>query len=241
MIKLSKEFLNDLVSFPKDTISTLSSSDGLNGKSLVTSPINLFDFDKITKIFFVTNPPASADAMFFDSKRIAFIEFKTGFNRRVTKKNLDPQKMTCPKDGSSCEDYKDLFFKKQKSEINEIIDSIRFKIIESGRFLEFKGSLGISSESKEFSFVFVVVIDVPNTDALDGMMNDLTKKTNSRPTGNNCIAEVGECFCRFRKSDSNGLYLYDEIKVYSSVEFQAICDNKSGCQVLNPAGVAHGI
>ena len=83
-----------------------------------------------TRIF--TNGVAtSADALAFSKKHIQFVEFKSGFKKKITKNTMDKEKAKCDKTNAFCNDYWNLFFKNQETESIGLINSLQMKAADS--------------------------------------------------------------------------------------------------------------
>ena len=67
----------------RGTVTKLSKSD--NGKSLVKSEFEMFNFDAIMR--FVSDPeqPSSVDGIYFSNGNLHLVEFKTGFIKKFKK------------------------------------------------------------------------------------------------------------------------------------------------------------
>ena len=102
----------------KDPISTIS----LNYRThspLVKSDRKLYNYDRICESLFEPDKkPTSADGLEITESAISFVEFKTGFFRKVTKSNYPQEKCLCPDNREKvCKDYWNLFFKEQEKEV----------------------------------------------------------------------------------------------------------------------------
>ena len=199
-------------------ISELSESD--KGKVLVDDERKSYNFDKITEIVYDNKKvPASADALLATDKEVLLTEFKSGFKRKISKKNLDYSRLTCPDDKTKvCKDYGNLLIDKGNLEVEELLDSLRSKAIESYTTLE-KRILPLCDdllESKRARLVFGVVVD----DYIDSMEDTLTELAGIRST-TNTVTIVKEALSRFvgLVDVENKDYYYDEVKVFSPYEY----------------------
>ena len=98
-----------------DTITDMSKSD--SGKCLVRDERKLYNFDKITRELYEIKTPESADSIYASDRKVFFVEYKSGFKKRITKGNFDRKLMSCYEDNEKyCEAYATLFFKNQNAE-----------------------------------------------------------------------------------------------------------------------------
>lgn len=203
-----------------ESVSMLSKSE--KGNSLVSDETKLYDFDRITKkIYGSEKCPTSADALLVTDKILLLTEFKSGFKRKISQETLNYEWLTCPDDGTKvCKDYAKLLIDKGKLEINELLDSIKFKAVESYMTLEKK----IMPSCKEFfdgrrlRAIFCVVID----DYVDSMEDTLAELAEKQPS-NNMFDRVKSALVRFvnLKSSDGTDYYYDEVKILSPYEYKS--------------------
>lgn len=197
-------------------------SDSGNGNSLVTSPKKMFWFDHISSDLYTSknNIPTSADGIIITERAIYFVEFKSGFKKKITTKNLNGDKASCPHKGDICKDYWELFFKVQKKETEQLIASIRDKAIESYITLEKRliPQFIDLDESQKYRLVFVAVIDENEIDNMEATLGDLCSKES---ISNNCFSDIRKSLqrCMNQKDVCGYDYYYDEIKVMSSSDF----------------------
>lgn len=196
-----------------ETITEMSKSD--NGKVLVNDERKLYNFDKITKVLYETKTPESADSIYASNKKIFFVEYKSGFKKRITKDNFDKKLMSCYEDDEKyCEAYEKLFFKNQKHEDKILRNSVQFKAVES--YMTFMEEIDSMSEEdvKQKSLIYCVVVD-DYVDNMEDILNDLAKKSSDT----NTITSLRQSLSRFCKTDKKDYY-YDDIKVFSPYEFK---------------------
>lgn len=205
-----------------ETISELSRSDA--GKVLVKDERKLYNYDKVTKEFYSTKTPDSVDAIYATNRKVFFVEFKSGFKKKISKENFDKSLMTCPDDDVKyCKAYATLFFKIQEKE-NEILRySIHMKAIES--YMTFIKEIEPNSQDDEKTklLVFCVVID-DYVESMEDILTGLAKK----PSDTNTITSLRQSLSRFRKNGRKDYY-YDEINVFSPHEFKVFID-KNYCK-----------
>lgn len=201
-------------------ITEISKSGNERG-SLINSEKTIYSFDDICRdLFPVGQVPASADGLSISADAIELIEFKTGFKQRVTKKNFDEQKGTCPRAGVVCEDYWNVFFDNQRRKIQELIASIRFKATESYIAIE-KQVLPLCDNlemQKTISIRFTVVVD---EDGIDSMEDTLTELAGTEDVEDNCFKSIKQALSRLKgRQDAKGnTYYYDAIEVISAQDF----------------------
>lgn len=201
-----------------EPISSLSKSD--KGKVLVDDKRKSYNFDKITEIVYDNKKvPASADALLATDKEVLLTEFKSGFKRKISKKNLDYSRLTCPDDKTKvCKEYGDLLIEKGNLESEELLDSLKFKAIESYITLE-KRILPVCDDlltTKQVRLVFGVVID----DYVDSMEDTLTELAGIG-SSSNTVTNIKDALSRFvgLEDVDNIDYYYDEVIVFSPYEY----------------------
>ena len=202
----------------KTTISDASKSDA--GVVLVKSPIEIYNFDDISKLYFPSEGVStSADGVLFKENDTQLIEFKSGFKQRVTKNKFDPEKGKCEHSETVCKDYWDLFWENQDRKIQELVMSIRTKAIESYITLEKQilPNCDNYTSGEQAKVTFTAVIDEDGAEGLEDAMADVA----GCEVTNNRISDIRKSFKRLTKrKDANGNdYLYDEIRVLTVAEF----------------------
>lgn len=208
-----KSYLFNNYSNYLESISDMSKSD--NDKCLVNDERKLYNFDKITKEIYDKKTPESADSLYASDKKIYFVEYKSGFKKRITKDNFDRKQMLCYRDNKTyCEEFAKLFLKNQKNEDKILRNSIQFKAVES--YMTFMEEIASKSEddTKSKSLIYCVVVD-DYVENMEDILNGLAKKTSET----NTITSLKQALSRFRKNQSKNYY-YDEIKVFSPYEFK---------------------
>lgn len=191
------------------------------GKVLVESELQVYNFDEIAKSLFPHGDiPASADGLQFVEDKIQLIEFKSGFKQKITKENFDPQIGKCSKTDEVCEYYWSLFWENQDRKISELKDSIRSKAIESYILLEkhFLPNCQNTKLGKSNPLVFTVVID---EDGVDGIEDTLAEIAGSELDTNNSLFSIRKSLRRLlnRKDATGNSYFYDEIEVLTATDF----------------------
>lgn len=211
---INKEFSDEL-----EPISDLSKSTA--GKVLVKDDRCLYNFDSITKkIYKFKKVPSSVDALFVTNKVLLLTEFKSGFKRRISKESIDYKKLTCPKNNKIiCKDYGEMLIRKADLETQELLDSVKFKAVESYITLEkqiFPRCMNLPIANK-LRVVFCVVID----DYIDDMENTLAELagTSTIPNSFESIKNALSRFVQIKTADNEDFY-YDEIKVFSPYEYK---------------------
>lgn len=222
MLMIQKDLCNYITSEFSDYLEPISLlSKSTEGKVLVKDERKLYNFDKITeKVYNNLKVPSSADALFATSKELLFTEFKSGFKRKISEETIDYNKLTCPDDNTKiCKDYAKLLIDKGKLETKELLDSLKFKAIESFVTLEkklFAFCPASVPENKHIKVIFCVVID----DYIDSMEDTLTELAD-KPSASNTLTNVRASLSRFvgLKTSDGQDYFYDEIKVLSPYEY----------------------
>ena len=200
----------------RGTVTKLSKSD--NGKSLVKSEFEMFNFDAIMR--FVSDPeqPSSVDGIYFSNGNLHLVEFKTGFYKKTQKGRSDFNEITtkCDAIDSICDKYWNEFTKRQKKERQILFDSLKLKALETYLFLEKKIGF-VKNKADSGRVILNIVID---ENGIDGMFSGLAEVANS----NNSIDSVQKSMRRFKsqKDINENIYCYDEINVYSNVGFSSI-------------------
>ena len=211
----------------KKTITEISKSG--TSKALVESSKEIFCFDDISRDLYKRKDclPTSADGIIItDNKKIYLVEFKSGFKKKITKNNLDKEKASCEYKNGLCNDYWNLFFRHQKRETRQLIDSIREKAIESYITLEkrlFPQCSDLMS-AKKYELIFIVVIDEDGLDNMESALGELSLK---EPPANNCFSDIRKSLkhCLKQKDYVGNDYYYDDIKVMSPYDFKFFVNN----------------
>lgn len=196
-----------------EAITDMSKSD--NDKVLVNDERKLYNFDKITKELYEAKTPESADSIYASDKNVFFVEYKSGFKKKITKDNFDKKQMSCYEDDEKyCEAYGELFFKNQKNEDKILRNSVQFKAVES--YMTFMEEIESKSEedTKQKSLIYCVVVD-DYVDNMEDILNGLAKKSSET----NTITSLRQSLSRFCKTEKKGYY-YDDVKVFSPYEFK---------------------
>ncbi len=201
------------------TIAEISKNS--NNGSIVKSEKKIYNFDKITKNLYSNgNCPASADGLDITNKIFELIEFKSGFKKRISKKNFDYEKAKCEHLGDLCRHYWDLFYKNQENETKQLIASIKFKAIESYIVLEKKifPCCNMLKDNNKAKVKLTIVID---EDELDNMEDTLAELSGQSAEPNNCYGQIKQALKRMQnQTDALGNdYFYDNINVLSAEDF----------------------
>ncbi len=189
------------------------------GTSLVESSEELYSFDDICKSFYKNKKvPTSADALRFTNRTVEFVEFKSGFEQKISKNNFDLGKGTCTILNDICKDFWSCFSKLQKANRKELIYAIRIKALESYITLE-KQILPLCQDTTaDVKLKLIVVIDVDAVDSMEDTLSDLAVK---EPPEGNSISDVRKALLRLTNlhdADDN-TYLYDCIEVLSAQDY----------------------
>lgn len=199
-------------------ITELSKSN--NGVSLVQSSVELYNFDDICKSLSASGKvPTSADGLDFTDRSVELVEYKSGFKQRITKHNFDPAKGRCPDANRVCKDYWDLFFKNQKTNIDELISSIRNKAVESYITLEKQVFPRCQESGRAMQLKLVVVIDEDGIDSMEDTYSGLAGNTDAEDNHFSAIKSALRRLVNLRDADGNA-YFYDHIEVLSVQDYQ---------------------
>lgn len=201
-----------------DSVSVISENNNTHIPLVVGEQL-LLNFDKISESLYDRGKaPTSADGLKVTPRSVDFIEFKSGFKRKITKNNFDEEQAWCDKGNTLCELYWDLFFKEQTKEISELIASIRFKAIESYITLE-KLILPMCQESSvHIPLKFVVVIDEDEIDSIEDTLAELVGDCDVEDNHFSSIRSALRRLTGQRDADGND-YFYDCIDVLSVSDF----------------------
>lgn len=205
-------------------ISELSKSDNVKCP-LIDSDVEIYNFDGIVKSFFNGNPsPASVDGLYFSKSKngntLVLIEFKTGFNQRITKETFDINKCECPNTDRTnqvnCKDYGKILLENQNLKFAELLDSLKLKMVESYLMLKKMFFRPENVSIKKNPIKMIVVIDVNVLETEEKALADLAAKT----PNDNKIQAVKNALSRFSSDKYN---LYQEINVFSAIDFEKMC------------------
>lgn len=199
---------------------TQLSRGGPGNVSLVKSVVQMYNFDDIcADLFPPKKAPTSADGIEITASSVRFVEFKSGFKKKITKYNFDEEAGYCETTQTVCKDYWDLFFKKQEKETNELIASIRFKALESYLTLEKQLLPRCQSAPKPIPVTFTAVID---GDAVENMVDTLAGLSGKRDVQDTAFARVKKALSRLEGlQDAEGnIYCYDKIEVLSAQDYE---------------------
>jgi len=204
------------------SITELSKSD--SGISLVNNATVIYNFDEICKsLFGNTNVPTSADGIQITDKTIQFIEFKSGFKQKISKKNFNEEQAKCPDPDIDrvCKDYWDLFWENQGRKIQELISSLKFKAIESYVILE-KHIINNCESLQPGHYSKMIFTAVVDEDGVDGIEDTLAELSSTEPNTDNTITSIRQALKRLsnRKDSDGNTYFYDEIEVLTVKDYE---------------------
>lgn len=199
------------------------------GKSpLVNIHENIFCFDSISESIYPNNKPCSVDGLFFSGKTAYFVEFKTGFKKKITKDSYCEEQALCPTYKQPCEHHKKWFFKNQENETKELKASIRFKAIESYITLEKQiFPLCECDTEQHYKIEFIVVIDEEEIEDYENTLYELSaERIPSNADKNNIFHSLNESLksyrCKNDKQSPPNNYFYDNIQVLSAKGFEKL-------------------
>lgn len=195
-----------------------------NKKPLVDMSDEIYCFDDISNsVKHKDHTPTSADGMFFSGNNVYFVEFKTGFKKKITLENYDDDLTKCTQFDCPCEEHKKWFFKNQEMETEELKAAIKFKAIESYITLE-KQILPLCDEVNNVqNLILIVVIDGDGNDEEENTLLELSEKGEaSEVDENNCFRALEKSLKRLKSIPNNSKfdYYYDDIKVLSAKGFK---------------------
>lgn len=213
------QYLNDEF---KETLKPISELSKNNKKTFIESDFRMYDFDLITEKLYPKKQSSlltSIDCVTTKNKKLFFIEFKTGFKKNLRRDNLDDRKYCdMVKDEKYfCEKYWDLFFRKQEMETKELINSLKFKAIETN--MTYKNEILKNIKKSPTHISYIIVIDEMAIDSIENALTDLSKKTTTN-TKNNIYNKIENSLKKYYN-----VCIYNEIKVISKTEFENNLNN----------------
>ena len=213
------------------SVTLLSGNHRNGGDPLVEHEKELYDFDKICEALFKeqkAKKPTSADALDVSPKVVRVVEFKSGFQDKISRENFDKEKAKCDVTGQLCEECWKLRSALRKAQTNELYDSIRAKALESLLTLEKKVLPLCADSPRPIKLFYVVVIDADPTDKMEDILADLgTRKRPDKTT--NLLNQVHCALSRLvgvRDADKN-TYCYDEVEVFTPQKYKALLDRRT--------------
>lgn len=217
-------------------LSEVSKPDSPNS-ALINRPEKVYCFDSICESIYPKNKPASVDGLFFCENSAYFVEFKTGFKKKITRKNYDEEKAMCPKYNHPCKDYGDLFFKNQDKETEGLKYAIKIKAIESYITLE-KEILSCCEDAHKSEIVLIVVIDDDGIDSYEDTLLELSENHAALKAVDNIFSSLKKSLQGYKnKKDKHcppNDYYYDKIEVLSAKEFERFFDELLP-KMINPS------
>lgn len=206
--------------FSKKTYTELSASQN---KSLIqSSKCEAYDFDEITEYIFLQNKPSSADAILLDRNRVYFVEFKSGFHRKMSRTNFDRTQCRCEKIDDICDDYAKLMKRNLENIESELKANLFQKTAESRWTLEYHllPEAYKNTTHPDLQIFYIIVTDKVKEDPIDAMgqiMDDLAKIHNEDNFYERMEQSVKHLYCesRYRKKA-----FYDKVEVYSVQDFE---------------------
>jgi len=191
-------------------------------KLFVESEKEIYNFDRISARIYQgckNVNPTSADGLMFTKAGIELIEFKSGFQQRITKQNFNEEKGRCADAGKVCRRYWSLFFRNQETERRVLLNSIRTKAIESYITLEKELLPRCPPSEIHSSLRLLVVIDAESMESYEDTLAGLAGQPEAK---DNPLSSVRQSLRRLlgRRDACGNPYLYDEISVLSVVDFQ---------------------
>jgi len=207
-------------------VSVTEASKSNSGVPLVVSDMNIYNFDDICKSLFPDRDVhTSADGLRFQRGKVELVEFKSGFSQIITKDKFIPSEGVCDilkERGIEyvCDPYWKIFWKLQKKERKQLLESIRAKAIESYIFLE-KHILPVCDELENGEKAQLILTVVVDEDGVDGIEDILAEAAETDLQTDNCLSSIRQSLKRLvNRQDANGSsYFYDYIQVFPAKDF----------------------
>ena len=194
-------------------------SQGSNGY-LVDSEALGYNFDKIKSYLLHGDKLKSADALTIKDDSIYFIEFKTGFEKRISDSNFDYSKWKCDATNDFCEQGSKYFKMYQKSTLEVYKLSNFAKLLES--FLIFEKFIlpNCNDTEIQFKLKYIVVVDAVKDEPVDAIETILYELGNINNNSNR-INQFKRSIKKYQFKDSTGQYvLYDDVDVFMKEQFE---------------------
>lgn len=181
-----------------------------------------YDFDEITEYIFPKNKPTSADAILIKNRNIFLIEFKSGFERKLSVENIASKECQCEETGHACEKYSVLLKGNLKNIERELKANLFQKAAESRWVLEYHLLPEVLKESEhtEFRVSYIIVTDKVKENPVDAMEQILDESANIHRKDNfyeRMEASVKRLYCESRFGKKA---FYHKVEVCSVQEFQ---------------------
>lgn len=214
------DLVNYFSRFNTDTFKNMSI--GSNGP-LVESQSYGYNFDQISYDILSGNKLKSVDSIAIRNGIIYFIEFKTGFKKKISTSNFDKSKWPCPSnDNKFCEEGAKYFLENQKLTAIEMNQSIQMKLVESFCVFEKFIIPECEESSDSYKVKFIAVIDAVNEIPLEmyeNALNSLAKLNNE----DNVLDSLRKSLRKYIIKDKyNKSVFYDEVDVYTKQQFDQL-------------------
>ena len=215
--------------FKKESYRELSAVSKEN--CLEDSPVEeAYNFDEISEYIFSSNKPASADALLIKNDKIYLIEFKSGFERKISLYNFDRVKCNCEKIGDICDDYAELMKKHLENIERELKANLFQKAAESRWVLEYhlfpevykNNYKNVDKNDGAFNFPvqYIIVTDKVKdnpVDAMEQMLDDLGNIHNQDNFYERMEHSVQRLYCESRYGKKA---FYEKVEVYAVQDFE---------------------
>lgn len=208
--------------FGKKSYRELSAKSNKSVSLLLSDKTEAYDFDDITKYIFPKYTPSSADAILIKTNKIILIEFKGGFERKISEDNFDREKCRCEKINDVCEDYASLLKKDLKNIKKELTSNLLKKAAESRWTLEYHLLPEVYKDNLylDFHVNYNIVMDKVKENPVDAMEQIMDEWANIHRKDNfyeQMDKSVKYLYCesRFKKKS-----FYDKVEVCSVQEFE---------------------
>ena len=156
------------------------------------------------------------------TNKIILIEFKGGFERKISEDNFDREKCRCEKINDVCEDYASLLKKDLKNIKKELTSNLLKKAAESRWTLEYHLLPEVYKDNLylDFHVNYIIVIDKVKENPVDAMEQIMDEWANIHRKDNfyeQMDKSVKYLYCesRFKKKS-----FYDKVEVCSVQEFE---------------------
>ena len=202
---------------PLSSFSELSKNN--KGKPLVENDTKAYAYEKYATTLFSSNPLQMVDALYIKDNCIWLIEFKGGFNLKISLKNFDINRWYCESAKKICEDGAKYFKENQVHKVNELINSLHGKLLET--YTTFYRIIlpKCAPCTQQYKVKYVSVVDA-NSDPLGNIENVLGSVSEFDENTDNLLPRLKASLSKYKTVDANGNPLFfDEILAWSIEEF----------------------
>lgn len=207
--------------FSENTVKKSFSELSINkqsGKPLVISETQGYDYETCVLKLFKSNPLKMVDALYIKDNQLYFIEFKSGFVQNINYDTFDITKWWCNSAEKTCEEGAKIFLKNQELIIDELIESVKGKLLETNAIL-FKLILPKCEVSKKsYKIHYVAVVDelqnpIESIENVFGSLGNSIKKESP-------INRLRDSLKKYNINDAFGNPMFfDYIDVWNTFDF----------------------